>query len=169
LGLSECPGGDGCKRPGFGDEDPAGKIGNNKAEPETPKPKQENYYLYRGDSREPWKIFEAGFKPLGESRDLYLHAVDNRNPPSYFVSSSTSESEAKNFATGFGFGDGYVYVLKNVRGIDVNKELGWRSPHTRETEIAFPGGMRTEDIVGATPVYEDGSYKGYSIPNPFRK
>ena len=43
------------------------------------------------------------------------------------------------------------------------------SPHRREAEIAFPGGIKNHDIVGATPVHEDGSYKGYSIPNPFRK
>jgi hypothetical protein len=95
--------------------------------------------------------------------------LDNRSPPSYFVSSSTVEHEAKKFATGFGFEEGYVYVLKNIHGIDVNKELGWMSPHSREIEIAFPGGMKNEDIVGATPVHADGSYKGYSIPNPFRK
>ncbi|WP_030127948.1 RHS repeat-associated core domain-containing protein [Pseudomonas sp. QTF5] len=169
LGLSECPGGDGCKKPSFGDEDPAGKVGVDEGEPRTPNPKQENYYLYRGDDREPWEIFEAGFEPLGDSTDLYLHALDNRSPPSYFVSTTTNENEAKKFATGYGIADGYIYALKNIRGIDVNKELGMMSPHRREVEIAFPGGIKNHDIVGATPVYDDGSYKGYSIPNPFRK
>ncbi|MGF6109553.1 RHS repeat-associated core domain-containing protein [Pseudomonas frederiksbergensis] len=169
LGLNECPGGDGCKRPAVGEEDPVGVVSVASGEPELPSPKQENYYLYRGDDREPWEIFEAGFEPLGDSTDLYLHALDNRSPPSHFVSTSTSEKEASKFATGYGLADGYIYVLKNIDGVDVNKELGAMSPHRRETEIAFPGGIKNQDIVGATPVYDDGSYKGYSIPNPFRK
>jgi hypothetical protein len=58
-----------------------------------------------------------------------------------------------------------VYVLENVRGIDVNKKLGVLSPHRKEVEIAVPGGIDKKDIVGATPVNDDGSYVGYSIPN----
>jgi hypothetical protein len=101
--------------------------------------------------------------------DLYLHALDNRSPPSFFVSTSTSEKEAIKFATGYGFDDGFVYVIKNIRGIDVNKRLGMISPHRKEVEIAFPGGIDSHDILGVTPVNADGSYKGYSTPNPRRK
>ncbi|KDD69681.1 type IV secretion protein Rhs [Pseudomonas mandelii PD30] len=169
LGLSECPGGNGCKKPAFGDEDPAGKVGVNEGEPGAPSTKPNNRYLYRGDSREDWEIFEAGFEPLGDSMDLYLHALDNRSPPSFFVSTSTSEKEAIKFATGYGFDDGFVYVIKNIRGIDVNKRLGMISPHRKEVEIAFPGGIDSHDILGVTPVNADGSYKGYSTPNPRRK
>ncbi|RON57282.1 RHS repeat-associated core domain-containing protein [Pseudomonas frederiksbergensis] len=169
LGLNTCPGGDGCKRPAFGEEDPAGRAKVDEGEPGTPSPKPNNHYSYRGDSRESWEIFEAGFEPLGDSTDLYLHALDNRSPPSFFVSTSISEKEAIKFATGYGYEDGFVYVLKNVRGIDVNKALGMMSPHRREIEIAIPGGINNQDIVGVTPVYADGSYKGYSIPNPYRK
>ena len=169
LGLSECPGGDGCKKPAFGDEDPAGKVEVDEGEPGAPSTKPKNRYLYRGDSREDWEIFEAGFEPLGDSMDLYLHALDNRSPPSFFVSTSTSEKEAIKFATGYGFDDGFVYVIKNIRGIDVNKRLGMISPHRKEVEIAFPGGIDSHDILGVTPVNADGSYKGYSTPNPRRK
>ena len=169
LGLSECPGGDGCKRTSSGDKDLVDRVTVDQGEPKTPNIKKDNYYLYRGDEREPWEIFEGGFEPWGDSEDLYLHAVDNKNPPSYFVSTSTEEKQAKKFATGHWIADGYVYVLKNISGLDVNKELGLMSPHRREVEIAVPGGIKNDDIVGATPVYEDGSYKGYSIPNPFRK
>jgi hypothetical protein len=169
LGLAECPEGDGCRKPSFDERNPTWKTENNEGAPESPRPKQNNYYLYRGDDREPWEIFEAGFEPLGDSTDLYLHALDNRSPPSNFVSSSTKESEAKKFATGHGIIDGYVYVLKNIQGIDVNKELGAISPHRREVEIAFLGGIKNIDIVGATPVHDDGNYKGYSIPNPYRR
>jgi hypothetical protein len=169
LGLNDCPGGDGCKKPGIADRDPAGKVKVDDGEPKAPSPKPHNRYLYRGDSRDSWEIFEAGFEPLGDSMDIYLHAHDNRNPPSFFVSTSTSETEAIKFATGYGFDDGFVYVIKNIRGIDVNKKLGILSPHKKEVEIAMPGGIDSKDILGVTPVRADGSYEGYSIPNPYRK
>ncbi|KPG96880.1 RHS repeat-associated core domain-containing protein [Pseudomonas sp. RIT-PI-r] len=167
LGLnSNCPP---PKKPGC--EVPGG-IGGAKVdegEPKPPTPHHENYYLYRGDDREPWEVFEAGFEPWGDSTDLYLHALDNKSPPSWFVSTTVSEKEAMKFATGHGFADGYIYILKNIRGLNVNKELGAMSPHRREVEIAVPGGINNRDIVGATPVTEDGEYIGYSIPNPYRK
>ncbi|WP_256730513.1 RHS repeat-associated core domain-containing protein [Pseudomonas sp. ANT_H12B] len=75
LGLSECPGGDGCKRPSFGDEDPAVGVRIDEGTPDVPSPKQHNRYLYRGDSRESWEIFEAGFEPLGDSRDCQIFCV----------------------------------------------------------------------------------------------
>jgi RHS repeat-associated protein len=168
LGLNECPGKGKCGATKHSDN-PLGRAKIDEALPEVPRPKQKNHYLYRGDEREPWEIFEAGFEPWGESTDLYLHALDNKNPPSAFVSASTKESEAARFATGHGLEDGYIYILKNIRGIDVNKNLGIMSPHKREAEIAFLGGIDNRDIVGATPVNDDGSYKGYSIPNPQRR
>ncbi|WP_277752476.1 enterotoxin A family protein, partial [Pseudomonas sp. Sample_10] len=165
LGLSDCPGTGGCNRPA----NSAGMVKVDEGMPNTPSPTARNRYLYRGDSRESWEIFESGFEPLGMSMDIYLHARDNRNPPSFFVSTSTSETEAVKFATSYGFEDGFVYAIKNIRGIDVNKKLGLLSPHKNEKEIAMPGGIDSKDILGATPVRADGSYEGYSIPNPYRK
>lgn len=159
-------GGDGC-RPADGIKDPTVDARAALGEPGLPTPR--NRYLYRGDSRESWEIFEAGFEPLGDSTDLYLHALDNRSPPSLFVSTTTSEKEAIKFATGYGYEAGFIYVIKNIRGIDVNKKLGMMSPHRGEVEIAFPGGIDTRDIIGVTPVNADGSYVGYSTPNPNRK
>ncbi|MGY2189105.1 scabin-related ADP-ribosyltransferase, partial [Pseudomonas sp. SDO5591_S426] len=167
LGLSgNCPG---ASKPGCQTPDGVSGAKVNKGKPNAPSPSPKNRYLYRGDSRESWEIFEAGFEPLGESMDIFLHARDNRNPPSFFVSTSTSETEAIKFATGHGFEDGFVYAIKNIRGIDVNKKLGVLSPHRREVEIAMPGGVESKDILGVTPVRADGSYEGYSIPNPNRK
>ncbi|WP_212626924.1 RHS repeat-associated core domain-containing protein [Pseudomonas sp. PP3] len=167
LGLSgNCPG---ANTPGCSAPDGGVGVKVDEGEPTTPSPTAKNSYLYRGDSRESWEIFETGFEPLGESMDIYLHARDNRNPPSFFVSTSTSETEAIKFATGYGFEDGFVYVIKNIRGIDVNKKLGLLSPHRKEVEIAMPGGIDSKDILGVTPVHADGSYQGYSIPNPYRK
>ncbi|WP_053214659.1 RHS repeat-associated core domain-containing protein [Pseudomonas sp. Q12-87] len=164
LGLVDCPGKGGCK-PAVGEQDPAAKVGVDEGESKLPQTKPKDIYTYRGDSREPWEIFETGFEPLGWSTDLFLHAKDNRSPPSIYVSTTPSRKEAIKFATGFGYEPGYVYVLKNVPGIDVNKKLGLMSPHRREVEIAVPGGIDRKDIVGATPVNEDGTYAGYSIPN----
>ena len=164
LGLVDCPGKGGC-RPAVGEQDPAGKVRVDEGVSKLPQTKPKDIYTYRGDSREPWEIFETGFEPLGWSTDLFLHAKDNRSPPSIYVSTTPSRKEAIKFATGFGYEPGYVYVLKNVPGIDVNKKLGLMSPHRREVEIAVPGGIDRKDIVGATPVNEDGTYVGYSIPN----
>ncbi|MBC3365929.1 RHS repeat-associated core domain-containing protein, partial [Pseudomonas sp. SWRI154] len=164
LGLETCPG-DGCKKPAVGEQDPAAKVGVDEGEPKFPDANPKAIYTYRGDTREPWEIFDTGFEPLGFSTDLFLHAKDNRSPPSIYISTTPSMTEAKKFATGWGFESGYVYILKNVPGIDVNKKLGLLSPHRKEVEIAVPGGVDKKDIVGATPVNSDGSFVGYSIPN----
>ncbi len=38
LGLNDCPGADGCKRPAIGEEDPTGRVGVNEGEPKLPLP-----------------------------------------------------------------------------------------------------------------------------------
>ncbi len=124
---------------------------------------------YRGDSRSPSTIFNEGFKTLGNSDDLLLHAIDNTNPPSNFISTSTSPDVATNFATGFGTRDGFVYAIKPKNGIDVNATLGSKSPYPTELEIAVPGGISPKDILGATPVYKDGSMANFSILNINRR
>ncbi|KWV87685.1 hypothetical protein PFLmoz3_02622 [Pseudomonas fluorescens] len=73
------------------------------------------------------------------------------------------------FASNFGFEEGFLYTLKKIPGIDVNKALGARSKHRNELEIAIPGRIDTKDILGASPVNEDGTFKGYTILNPNRK
>ncbi|SFM26063.1 RHS repeat-associated core domain-containing protein, partial [Pseudomonas sp. ok602] len=168
LGLNTCPGGDGC-RPKGGVEDPAGKARVDSEDPTYPSRKIDEKHLYRGDSREPWEIFDSGFEPLGESRDLYLHAHDNRNPPSFFVSTTKMPSESVKFATGYGLDLGYIYVMRKVPGIYVNKKLGLLSPHRREIEVAVPGGVSPKDILGATPINADGSHVGYSVLNPNKR
>ena len=47
---------------------------------------------------------------------------------------------AINFATNFGMRNGYVYAIKPVGGIDINKKLGSLSPYPSEQEIAIPYG-----------------------------
>jgi hypothetical protein len=42
-------------------------------------------FTFRGDTRSPDVIFNEGFQPRGDSTDLFLHALDNTNPPSIYV------------------------------------------------------------------------------------
>ncbi|PWK42526.1 RHS repeat-associated core domain-containing protein [Pseudomonas sp. OV226] len=170
LGLNECPGADGCKRPGFGDEDPAGKVRVDEGAPSLPSSTEKSEYLYRGDLRKPDEIFDTGFLSRGDSNDLLLHVWDNKNPPSNFISTSTDPEIAIDFGTEYRTKNGYMYTLKRVFGHDVNKELHPNDiPYNYEDEIAIPRKVKTEDILGATPLKKDGSYVGHSIPNPQRK
>ncbi|WP_445571270.1 RHS repeat-associated core domain-containing protein [Pseudomonas sp. E102] len=165
LGLVDCPGTGGCK-PAVGVEEPTDKVGVNEGETSPPKPP----YLYRGDSRGPEVIFKEGFVSLGESTDLLLHALDNTNPPSKYVSATTNVDVGIDFGSRYGTRKGYLYVLKRIPGRDVNKELPKKDiPFSYEHEIAIPDRIKPEDIIGVTPLKKDGSYVGYSLPNPQRK
>ncbi|WP_173883071.1 MULTISPECIES: RHS repeat-associated core domain-containing protein, partial [unclassified Pseudomonas] len=167
LGLNTCPGGDGCK-PETKAEDPSGISKVDEGTPSTPAPEKKQEYLYRGDLRHPDEIFRDGFESRGESTNLYLHSLNNASPPSNFVPTSTSRKRALVFASGHGFDEGFLYTLKKIPGRDVNKELGDRSKYKYELEIAIPKRIDTKDILGASPVNDDGTYKGYTLLNPNR-
>lgn len=98
-----------------------------------------------------------------------MHALDSNNPPSNFISTSPSKLVGIDFATQYGNRKGFLYALKKIAGRDVNKELANLAPFDNEAEIAIQSKISTEDILGATPMKRDGSYVGYSIPNPNRK
>ncbi|SFH39808.1 RHS repeat-associated core domain-containing protein, partial [Pseudomonas sp. NFACC45] len=165
LGLVDCPGKGGC-RSAVGVESPTTKVLVGEGEAPPPKPA----YLYRGDLRGPEIIFKEGFVSLGKSTDLLLHALDNRNPPSNYVSTSTSVDVGIDFGTKYGTRKGYLYVLKKIYGRDVNKEIPAKYlPFSYEHEIAIPGRVKPEDIIGVTPLKKDGTYVGYSLPNPQRE
>ncbi|WP_025857519.1 RHS repeat-associated core domain-containing protein [Pseudomonas sp. CHM02] len=168
LGLSSCPGGDGCK-PQSKVESQTEHVKVDEQAPSPPSSRRKQSYLYRGDSREPDEIFEKGFESRGTSTDLYLHALNNASPPSNYVPTSTSRKQALVFASSYGFEEGFLYTLKKIPGRDVNKELGPRSKHKNEAEIAIPGRIDSKDILGASPVNEDGTFKGYTILNPNRE
>ncbi|MBB2494208.1 RHS repeat-associated core domain-containing protein [Aquipseudomonas ullengensis] len=167
LGLNNCPEVNGNSR-GVTD-DPLENAAANDGSPNTPTPEGENGYLYRGDTRKPEVIFEEGFRPLGVSEDLNAHVYDNKTPPSIFVSTSTDKDVGIDFGTAYRTKKGYLYILRRVDGRDVNKELGKAVPFPEEKEIAIPGGVGSKDILGVTPLNADGSYIGYSIPNPKAK
>ncbi|WP_323873012.1 scabin-related ADP-ribosyltransferase [Xenorhabdus doucetiae] len=130
--------------------------------------KDDYIITYRGDTRSFTEIFDKGFETLGPSNDLYLHALNNRKPPSNFVSTTTDPKQAIGFATNYGRQSGYMYIMKTKHGIDVNKTLGKDSPFANEAEIAMPGGVKSEDILGARAVNADGEMWDYTILNPKR-
>ncbi|WP_281355070.1 RHS repeat-associated core domain-containing protein, partial [Pseudomonas izuensis] len=170
LGLSDCPGGAGCKRPAVGEQDPTAKVKVDEGEVALPYSEKESEYLYRGDTRSPGEIFDSGFVSLGKSTDLRLHVLDNKNPPSNFVSTSTDPEIGIDFGTEYRTTKGFLYTLKRVDGHDVNKVLHPNDiPYSYEDEIAVPDRIKSEDILGATPLRKDGSYVGHSLPNPNRK
>ena len=49
-----------------------------------------------------------------------------------------------------------MYTMKTNHGIDVNKVLGSKSPYPVEAEIAMPGGVKAENILGVTPIKANG-------------
>ncbi len=168
LGLNRCPGTVGCK-PSLGVEVPSTPALSKKSEPNLPLSHNDEEYLFRGDKTPPSEVFKNGFKSKGDSEDLYLHAIDSSDPPSNFISTSPSRAVGITFATSYGDKKGYLYTLKNIEGHDLNTELGKQAPYPKELEFAIHNKIDTEDILGATPVKSDGTYVGYSIPNPNRK
>ncbi|MBP1123903.1 MULTISPECIES: RHS repeat-associated core domain-containing protein [Pseudomonas] len=168
LGLNTCPENNGCK-PSLSINDPAEQASIKKIEPATPTPQESEDYLFRGDKASPDEVFKNGFKSKGDSEDLYLHAVDSDDPASNFISTSPSRTVGIMFATSYGTKKGYLYTLKSIEGHDINLELGKQTPYPKEKEFAIHHVINSEDILGATPVKADGSYIGYSIPNPNRK
>lgn len=118
--------------------------------------------VFRGDSRAPATIFREGFQPRGTSTDLENYVLSNE--ASTFVGTSKSESVAVgDFAQP---GGGYVYTVDTagMKGVDVNQAFP-TNPFAHEQEIAFPGGIPTERIVGARAIGADGTL-GDFIPNP---
>ncbi len=119
-------------------------------------------HTYRGDSRSPDEIFNKGFEPRSKGSDTSLEDYARNNSPSNYVGTSKDPDIAKNFADE----EGYVYTIKPDAGIDVNKELGNRSPFPHEQEVVIPGGIKTKNIKGATPINKDGSLGNTTTLNP---
>ena len=119
-------------------------------------------HTYRGDSRSPDEIFDKGFEPRAKGSDTSLEDYARNNTPSDYVGTSKNRDVAQDFADG----DGYVYTVKSDKGVDVNKELGNRSPFPNEQEVVIPGGVKPGDIKGATPVNKDGSLGNSTVLNP---
>ncbi len=64
---------------------------------------------------------------------------------------------------------GYLYSLNKIPGYDLKQELGSLYEFDKEREIAIKGNIKSEDVLGATLILENGKEFGYSIANPNRK
>lgn len=114
--------------------------------------------LFRGDSRSPSNIFNEGFYSKGFDGGLHEHAAGLLDE-SYYIGTSKSFSEASKFAGK----DGYVYYIdKPAGGLDVNSILGAKSPFPYEFEIAYPGNISSQHIIGASNMNT-----GIFTANPF--
>ena len=118
---------------------------------------------FRGDSRSPDEIFASGFKPRGSNADVAEHTFD--------PSGSNYVSTSRSFQTGIGFANqtgsgGWVYFVRPSSGVNVNGALGFGQMFAEELEIAVPGGVPTQDVIGAMRVSASGTLTGDVVFNP---
>ncbi|WP_033527008.1 ADP-ribosyltransferase [Streptomyces galbus] len=104
--------------------------------------------LYRSDSRGPAVVFEQGFHPkdvIDGQYDIESYVLVNQ--PSPYVSTTYDHDLYKTW-----YKSGYNYYIDAPGGVDVNKTIGDQHKWADQVEVAFPGGIRTEFIIGVCPV-----------------
>ncbi|MEU1280963.1 ADP-ribosyltransferase [Streptomyces sp. NPDC005805] len=103
--------------------------------------------LYRADGRAPAVVFEEGFHPkapLDGQYDLESYVLVNQ--PSPFVSTTYDHDLYKQWKSAWN------YYIDAPGGIDVNRTIGDTHQWADQQEVAFPGGIAREFVVGACPV-----------------
>ncbi|MER5888807.1 putative T7SS-secreted protein [Streptomyces sp. NPDC001941] len=110
--------------------------------------------LWRNDNRPPDEIFRDGFKPWN-NHNTDLDGYVRHNEQSVYVGTTRDPD--------LGWSTRYRYDVDAPGGIDVNKSIP-DNIFANEKEIAFPGGVRTENIKGVTEQLPDGTTR--YIPNP---
>jgi hypothetical protein len=104
--------------------------------------------LYRSDSRGPSVVFEQGFYPkdvTGGQYDIEKYVLVNQ--PSPYVSTSYDHDLYKTW-----YKSGYNYYIDAPGGVDVNKTIGDTHKWADQQEVAFPGGIAREYVIGVCPV-----------------
>ncbi|WP_216590919.1 ADP-ribosyltransferase [Streptomyces brasiliscabiei] len=104
--------------------------------------------LYRSDSRGPAVVFEQGFLPrdvIDGQYDIESYVLVNQ--PSPYVSTTYDHDLYKTW-----YKSGYNYYIDAPGGVDVNKTIGDQHKWADQVEVAFPGGIRTEFVIGVCPV-----------------
>ena len=104
--------------------------------------------LYRSDSRGPQVVFEEGF----HAKDVHNGQYDVEkyvlvNQPSPYVSTTYDHDLYKTW-----YKSGYNYYVDAPGGIDVNKTIGDTHKWADQVEVAFPGGIKRQYIIGVCPV-----------------
>jgi hypothetical protein len=103
--------------------------------------------LYRADGRGPSVVFEQGFYPkdvVNGQYDLEKYVLVNQ--PSPYVSTTYDHDLFKKWKSAFN------YYVDAPGGVDVNKTIGDTHKWADQQEVAFPGGIAREYIVGVCPV-----------------
>ncbi|WP_157411625.1 ADP-ribosyltransferase [Actinoplanes rectilineatus] len=104
--------------------------------------------LYRSDSRGPDVIFAAGFTPKDWTAGQYdVAKYVLVNQPSPYVSTSYDHDLYKTW-----YKSGWNYYIDAPGGIDVNKTIGDTHKWADQVEVAFPGGIKREYVIGVCPV-----------------
>ena len=123
---------------------------------------------FRGDQRPPDEIFSEGMPAWARGAEA---AADPRKQQSSkdladsnLVSTSRSPKVAAEHARGE-WGGGYLYVMHEQKGLDVNRLLGDDAKRDQH-EVAVPDGIRRERVVGAYAVDENGIIPGSFFRNP---
>ncbi|SDS34003.1 hypothetical protein SAMN04489716_0565 [Actinoplanes derwentensis] len=104
--------------------------------------------LYRSDSRTPDVIFATGFSAkdvTGGQYDVKQYVLVNQ--PSPYVSTTYDHDLYKSW-----YKSGWNYYIDAPGGIDVNKTIGDTHKYADQLEVAFPGGIRSEYVIGVCPV-----------------
>lgn len=106
--------------------------------------------LYRADGRAPDVVFREGFHPRAPRTGQYdLEKYVLVNQPSPYVSTTYDHDFYKQW---WGRGDHFNYYIDAPGGIDVNKTIGDTHKWAGQREVAFPGGVDRDFVVGACPV-----------------
>ncbi|MFI6938516.1 ADP-ribosyltransferase [Streptomyces sp. NPDC050418] len=122
----------------------------------TPEPafRQDCATLYRADGRGPEVIFEEGFKAKDTVNGQYdLESYVLKNQPSPYVSTTRDHDLFKKWAKWLKPG-AFNYYIDAPNGIDVNKTIGDDHKYADQLEIAFPGGIAPEYIIGVCPIHK---------------
>ncbi|MEV0742385.1 ADP-ribosyltransferase [Streptomyces sp. NPDC050549] len=104
--------------------------------------------LYRSDSRGPAVVFEQGFLPkdvVDGQYDVEKYVLVNQ--PSPYVSTTYDHDLYKTW-----YKSGYNYYIDAPGGVDVNKTVGDTHKWAGQVEVAFPGGIKRQYIIGVCPV-----------------
>ncbi|MFD9123242.1 glycosyltransferase [Kitasatospora sp. NPDC059571] len=117
-----------------------------------------NGALWRNDDREPATVFAEGFQPKNPANMSLMHHVMKSIDPNGYGFVSTSSEKRLDWAAN------YRYKIKAPGGIDVNRTFPGHK-HSREMEVAFPGGIDPRYIKGAFDLDPYGMPVRW-IPNP---
>lgn len=104
--------------------------------------------LYRSDSRGPAAVFEQGFHPkdvIDGQYDIEQYVLVNQ--PSPYVSTTYDHDLYKTW-----YKSGFNYYIDAPGGVDVNKTIGDTHKWADQVEVAFPGGIARQYIIGVCPV-----------------